>query len=245
MDTLPLDFTAKVEQTSPADVFAHYRDRYIVPLQESLDNFKAKMAEAFTELHIGDFSREERMLFQDVEQSYVYQLRSHLNKAFESQGITNYELKEFKSDDTLVTYWDRACSKSELYRKEGLAKYADRMRRFINHRKVTNTKSGFSLSSDAYLDSFDSSRYSYQECRDISDILSCIKGVLKASGMKKTFHSELLEEALRQPVESRRVFKVCEGVELQTFKSTLKYHFSFEVMEALQLFISEHQRQSA
>jgi hypothetical protein len=128
-------------------------------------------------------------------------------------------------------------------RAESLGKHARQLRdellglRYKDER-VFKKKGGFAVEVSAWASYSFESGYTYN-CRErLMAILESIREVVILNEIDSFFHTHSVSRRFEN-LESRAKVEFCEGVVVQTFKLKVVFHLSFEIMEAIQLFIAE------
>lgn len=80
--------------------------------------------------------------------------------------------------------------------------------------------------------------YSWDTQGEITSILDSIQHVVLSSEMDSFFHHDACKQAMEKVVPRNRV-AFCQGCEIETFNSTVKFRLSYPLVERIQLFLAD------
>jgi hypothetical protein len=266
METLELPFS---EVNTEADALAGAKrtpldlafEQKVQPIQKHFEFFVASMGRIFSaHEEIGKnleyfYSEHDDLCYAEkCYQHYLNVVKKIATDALGEMGISNFNLedptsrhyqkKDFPHWESPKAYWHRITSDIEKLRFEGLSKHARRLRDELlgllyEGERVSKKKGGFVVEVSAWTSSYSwESGYTYDCQRSLMAILDSLREVVIRNEIDSFFHTHSVNRQLEN-FESRAKVDFCEGVVVQTFKSKVLFQLSFDVMEAIQLFIAE------
>lgn len=207
-----------------------------------------------------DYSNITRGLEKSVAEAYSIaagKVKKAISRYFEAQGLENIEVEsldsihsrgaEFRRDIMSVSfpeYWDSEIAKIEQYRDSGIKKFAQVIYskllgwNFRYPHTVKQQKACFVVSVRA-TQGF-SCGYGWQTECEALEILDALKHVCVFNGLSDCFMTNSCRLALTQLFELGQKTEFCDDCSITTHKSTVKFRISRRLMEAIQVFLAEH-----
>lgn len=144
----------------------------------------------------------------------------------------------------LSSYWEALMSGFEEFRLLGLRKYgkilADDLFRwgYARGNEPVRQKACLVFSVHASNGYSFSPGYSWDTQNSINSILEAIQFVEERNGLEKVFHHASCKLAMDELVSRNRVL-FCEGCEIETLGTSVKFRLSYPLVERIQIFLAE------
>lgn len=235
----------------------------ILKIQEAYTLFLKNMKE-ITESQRVLSKQYEALYFEHDREKFIHEVYGRLlslvakiaSDAIGELSITNFKLPSYRErfdrgDDpqkweSPLAYWKRITADIDSYRKEGLSNHAKTLSNellslpYDHIDPVKNTRTGFTVDVSAWVSTYSWEHgYTHEGNKKLLSILESIREAVLSAELDNCFMTHSTKQIFEH-FTSRAKSEYCEGVIVQTFKQKVVFHLSFEVMSAIQLFISEH-----